>query len=94
MISKLEVCSRRLVKLIDGLDNEEFALLRAAEETIDEYIENGQGNMHILPICKVFDSFGKDIDSEISRKIILALLCKYEVAGWKIGIKDDALILE
>ncbi len=93
MISKREVSARRLVPLLAGLTNAEFDLLRLAEENIDACIEMSQGNMHILPISRVYDHLtGKD--SESSRRIILALLTKYEVAGWKIGIKDDALILE
>jgi hypothetical protein len=93
MISKREVSVRRLIPLLNGLTDEEFDLLRQAEESIDSYIELSNGNMHILPIRRVYDHLtGKD--SESSRKIILALLTKYEAAGWKIGIKDDALILE
>jgi hypothetical protein len=93
MISKREVSARRLVPLLNGLTDEEFELMRLAEESIDSYIEMSHGNMHIIPKCRVYDHLtGKD--SEVSRKIILALLTKYEVAGWKIGIKDDALILE
>lgn len=93
MISKREVSARRLVPLLDGLTNEEFDLLRLAEERIDSYIEMSNGSMHILPKCRVYDLLSGQ-DSESSRRIILALLTKYEVAGWKIGIKDDALILE
>jgi len=93
MISKREISARRLVPLLAGLTDEEFDLMRVAEENIDSYIEASNGNMHILPICQIYDHM-KDQNSESSRRIILALLCKYEVAGWKIWIKDDALILE
>lgn len=93
MISKKEINARRLVPLLEGLTNEEFDLLRVAEESIDLYIEQSHGSMYIMPKCLVYDHLSGQ-DSESSRKIILALLTKYEVAGWKIGIKDDALILE
>lgn len=93
MISKREISARRLVPLLEGLTDEEFELLRLAEESIDSYIEQSHGSMYILPKCRIYDHLSGQ-DSESSRRVILALLCKYEVAGWKIGIKDDALILE
>lgn len=94
MISKKEVCAKRLGLLMTEVTDAEFLALSSAETLIDCTIkETLTHKAHGIPLAKIIACFGCDCEA-VSRRLLQALLCKYETMGWEINLNDDYLILE